>query len=247
MKAILKNVMDFFLSLRTSLWLMGLMLVLLFAGAFIMPGSQEFSGLHSTPLFEWIPEQPLSITWWLWGLIGVLTVMAVNTLFCSIESIVKKRNVTKWLLLISPQIIHAGALFILLAHLLSGMGASQKLAAAGEGSAVNLSGTDMVMKVKDIDIDLDYYGYITGWNVDVEYISEGEVLRSDNISPNDPSVHTGFNINVKDLRAYPHKIVLLQINRDPGAIWALAGGILFIAGTLLLIGLKIRAEKFSGM
>jgi hypothetical protein len=243
MKALLKIITGFFLSLRTSLWLMGLMLVLLFAGAFIMPGSQEFQGLHSTPLFKWIPEQPLSITWWLWGLIGVLTVMAVNTLFCSIESIVKKSNVTKWLLLISPQIIHAGALFILLAHLLSGMGASQKLAAAGEGSAIDLSGTDTVMKVKDIDIDLDYYGYITGWKVDVEYMSGGKVFRYDTISPNDPSVYTGFNINVKDLRAHPRKVVLLQINRDPGALWALAGGIMFIAGTFLLIALKIRAEK----
>ena len=222
---------------------MGLMLVLFFAGAFIMPGSREFQGLHSMPLFEWIQGQPLKITWWLWGLIGVLGVMAVNTLFCSIESIVKKRKVTQWLLLISPQVIHAGSLFILLAHLLSGMGASQKLATAGEGSAINLSGTDTVMKVKDINIDLDYYGYITGWKVDVEYMSEGEVLRSDTISPNNPSVHTGFNINIKDLRAHPHKVVLLQINRDPGALCALAGGIMFIAGTVLLIGLKIRAGK----
>jgi cytochrome c biogenesis protein ResB len=239
---IFKHITDFFFSLRTALWCLGLLLVMFFAGAIIMPGQQEFQALHSIPMFEWLKEQPLKITWWLWGLIGILAVLVVNTLFCSIESIVRKRKITQWLLLISPQIIHAGFLFMLIAHLMSAAGASQKLAAAAEGTQVGIS-NNTAIKITDINIRLDYYGYITDWEVAMEYLSDGNVLLKDKIRPNNPSVQMGFNINVKDLRAHPREAILLQINREPGALWALTGGVLFMVGIVTLILLRIKMEK----
>jgi len=241
--AILKHIMNFFLSLRTALWLLGLLLILFFAGAFIMPGRPEFQNIHSAPLFQWLQQQPVNTTWWLWGMIGVLAILAVNTLFCSAESLITKRKVSRFLLLISPQVIHAGFLFMLLAHLMSAAGASQELAVATEGSDISISGDNTIIRVRDIDIDLDYYGYITGWKVGLEYLSGGKVLRSDTVMPNSPSVHMGYNINIKDLMAHPRKAVLLQINRDPGALWALTGGILFMAGIISLVILRIRTGK----
>ena len=239
---LLKYISDFFFSLRTTLWLLGIMLVLMLAGAFIMPGNKAFQGLHSTPLFAWIGNQSLQTTWWLWGTIGVLAVMTLNTLFCSIESIVKKRKVTHWLLLISPQIIHIGFLFILLAHLLSGIGAYQQVAPAREGTVLKLSGTDTVLRIKDINIRLDYYGYISDWAVKIEYRNGDKVLQQDIIKPNEPSIYKGLNVNAKNLKPYP-KTALLQLNREPGAFWALVGGIVFMIGIVTLIGLKIRIEK----
>ena len=175
-------------------------------------------------------------------MIGILAVLAVNTLFCSIESIVRKRKITQWLLLISPQIIHAGFLFMLIAHLMSAAGASQKLAAAAEGTQVGIS-NNTAIKITDINIRLDYYGYITDWEVAMEYLSDGNVLLKDKIRPNNPSVQMGFNINVKDLRAHPREAILLQINREPGALWALTGGVLFMVGIVTLILLRIKMEK----
>jgi hypothetical protein len=240
---LLKHISAIFFSLRTSLWLLGVMLVLMLVGAFIMPGRQEFQVLHSVPLLDWLQTQPLEVTWWLWGLIGVLAVLTVNTLFCSVESIAKKRKVTQWLLLISPQIIHAGFLCMLLAHLLSAAGASQEMTAAREGSIVKLADDETVLKVENINIRLDYYGYVTDWEVGVSFLSEGKAFLKDIIKPNNPSVHRGFNINVKDLRSYPEEAVLLQINREPGAYWALAGGVLFMVGIMVLIVLRIKMEK----
>jgi hypothetical protein len=241
--ALLKLMLNFFFSLRTALWFLGLLLLLMLAGAFIMPGRQEFQALHSIPLFDWLHTQPPGLTWWLWGSIGVLVVLALNTLLCSIESIVKKRKVTQWLLLISPQIIHIGFLFMLLAHLLSALGATQSQAVGREGSLIKLSDNNTVLKVKNIDIQLDYYGYITDWEVDVQFLSGGKKFREDIIKPNNPTVLKGFNINVKDLRAHPVEAVLLQINREPGAVWALTGGILFMVGITILIVLRIKMEK----
>ncbi len=240
---ILKYIGDFFFSLQTTLWLLGVSLLLMLAGAFVMPGSQAFQALHSMPLFDWIWEQPLEVVWWLWGLIGVLALMTVNTLFCSVESIVKKRKTTQWLLLISPQIIHVGFLFILLAHLLSGLGGYQTTAAAQEGSVLKISKDNMMLKVTDINIYLDYNGYVQDYKVDIEYLSEGKVTAEDTIRPNDPSDITGLNIIVKDLRTYPNEAVLFQIHSEPGAFWALIGGILFTVGIVTLILLKIRMER----
>jgi len=239
---LLRHIADFFFSLRTTLWLLGLMLVMMLAGAFIMPGSAAFQDLHAMPLLAWIKDQPLATTWWLWAVLGILSVMALNTLFCSIESLVRKRKVTQWLLLISPQIIHIGFLLILLAHLLSGIGAYQQIVPASEGTLLQLSGTDTMLRVKNIAIRLDYYGSISDWAVTVEYRSGDRVLQQDIIKPNVPSVFQGLNVNVKNLRPFP-AAVLLQLNREPGAVWALIGGIVFMIGIVTLIALKIRIEK----
>lgn len=222
---------------------MGLLLIMLLAGAVIMPGNKAFQALHSIPLFEWIQRQPYTITWWLWCIIGVLVIITINTISCSIESIVRKRKVTQWLLLISPQIIHIGFLFMLLAHLLSSIGAYQEMVYGREGTSLRLAGSDTVMKVKDIDIRFDYYGYITDWQVDIDYTKGKDTLQTDIIKPNKPSTYNGLNVNVKNLRAYPEEVILIQLNREPGAIWALIGGILFMVGIVTLIALKIKLEK----
>ncbi len=240
---ILNYILKFFLSLQTSLWLLGLSLLLMLVGAVIMPGNPAFQELHSIQLFRWITTQPLQITWWLWGLIGVLAVMAVNTLFCSVESIIKKRKVTHWLLLISPQVIHIGFLFILLAHLLSSAGAYKMTAVAREGSLIRISEKAALLKVNNINIKLDYYGGIADYKVDVEYIRDGKVFERDVIRPNDPSDKTGVNIVVKNISPYPREAVLLEIHSEPGAVWALTGGILFMAGIVCLIMLKVRIER----
>ncbi len=239
---LLKNILDFFLSLKTSLWLLGIILLLLLSGAFIMPGRQEFQDLHSIPLFSWLTKQPLELTWWLWGLIFLLGLLACNTLFCSIESIIKKRKVTSWLLLISPQIIHIGFLFILLAHFLSSMGASQSTVTLMEGFSIPVN-EETSLKINNIDIDIDQYGYVTDWKVKISYFINERTLMHDTISPNSPSVQMGFNINVRDISAFPRKTILLQINREPGAVWALTGGILFMAGIVTLIILRVRMER----
>jgi cytochrome c biogenesis protein ResB len=242
MTTLLKRITGFFFSLRTTMWLLGVLIIMFFAGAYIMPARKEFETIHSVPMLEWLKIQPVSVTWWLWGAIGILALLSVNTLFCSAESIIKKRKVTQWLLLISPQIIHIGFLFMILAHLLSAAGGYQNFAVAMEGNMFRMS-DDAVLKIKDIHIQTDDGGYINDWKVGIEYLSKGKELLTETIAPNHPLLLMGFNINVKDLQAYPYKAVLLQISREPGAVWALAGSILFMVGIMTLITLKIRMEK----
>jgi hypothetical protein len=216
---------------------------MLFAGAFIMPVREEYQEMHSMPLFQWLMQQPSAVTWWLWGAVGLLILLTANTLFCSIESIIKKRKVTQWLLLISPQVIHIGFLFILLAHLLSSVGGFKRYAVGIEGSLFDLS-QNIALQVNIIKISMDSEGYMTDWYVEIEFISDGKTIKHDRLMPNKPSFRDGFGIYVKDLQFYP-KAVFIEVSREPGAIWALGGGVLFTMGSIVLVAIKMRREDHA--
>jgi hypothetical protein len=145
------------------------------------------------------------------------------------------------LLLISPQIVHLSFLFMLLAHLLSSLGGFKTFEVASEGKRFSMP-DNSEMEIGQIRIATDPYGYLTDWRVDVSYLSEGKSTGGDVLMPNKPAFRKGVGVYVRDLRAVPLKMVLLEISREPGAFWALIGGVLFVTGTVILLVLKIRRE-----
>lgn len=235
----MKRLLGILLSLRTAVVLLCALILLLFSGAFIMPARDEFLKIRETPMLLWLREQPFEISWWLWGALIVLALLTANTLFCSIESIIRKRKVTDWLLLISPQVIHIGFLFILLAHLFSSLGGFKTYVGAGEGTVLDIDDAT-TLQVKNINLSLTMDGYITDWSVDVVYMAGGKVLKQESLLPNKPSLFGGAGVYAKEFRANPEKAVLLEISREPGALWALIGGILFMAGTIILLALRMK-------
>jgi hypothetical protein len=237
----IKYITGFFASLKLTIWLLVLLIIFFLAGAFVMPARTEFQSIHSKPLFEWLWEQPLGVTWWLWISIVIVSVIVLNTLFCSIQSVISKQSSTQWLLLISPQVVHIGFLFIIFAHLLSAFGGQKEMMVAQEGSVLKIS-EEHALKIKDVRVRISS-GHINYWEVAVEYYSDGRMLAEDLIRPNDPSVRLGLNIIVKDIRVYPSEAVLLQVNSEPGAVWALLGGIIFMTGITILLVLKVNRER----
>ncbi|MBI5641539.1 MAG: cytochrome c biogenesis protein ResB [Nitrospirae bacterium] len=241
----MKGIIHFFLSIRTSLWLLWLLLGILFYGSFIMPLNEEFQALHTVALLPWLMGNSLSITWWLWLSIGILVFLTVNTLFCSIESVLRKRGSRHWLLVISPQVIHTGFLFILLAHLLSSYGSFRGTAFVAEGTTLNLPNGQSVLFEK-INAQIDSSGYVRDWSSDITYFSGEKIISKDTIMPNSPSFKSGFGIYIKTVQFEPFSSALIEVSREPGAPWALAGGVLFIIGMTTLLIMKIRREEASG-
>jgi hypothetical protein len=242
MNAIAKKTAAFFFSLRTAIWLLMALLLLLLFGAILMPMKKEFGTMSAMPLFQWMTGNPVEITWWLWAALGVLSLLTANTLLCSIESVVKKRGARNWLLVISPQVIHIGFLFILLAHLLSSYGSFKGMTYVGQGTMLRLP-NGLVVLFKEINADVDPAGYIENWSAEVSYFRGNTEVASDVIQPNDPSFEEGLGIYVRNVRTAPFPAALIEVSREPGAPWALAGGILFILGTATLLLLKIRREE----
>jgi cytochrome c biogenesis protein ResB len=239
------KILKLFLSLKTTLWLLLLLLCLLFYGAIIMPVREEFSTINSIALLSWLSENPSGVTWWLYAIIGLLSILTANTIFCSIESLIKKWEARRWLLIISPQVIHIGFLFILLAHLLSSWGSFRDTAVVYKGYFIQLpNGFDL--KLEDMHVDIDQSGYLRDWSADIKYFREGQHVQDDVIYPNHPSFYRGLGIYLKDLTMSPYPAVLIEISKEPGAIWALIGGILFILGMVTLLILKIKREETKG-
>ncbi len=241
----LRAILDFFISLRTTIWLSFGLVFFLFAGGFIMPARQEFQSLHTTPLFAWLGENDAGVTWWLYGALAVLSLLAANTLVCSIESLIRKSSGRTWLLTISPQVIHVGFLFVLLAHLLSSYDSFQGMAMVREGEQLPLP-NGITMVVDRIHTGIDPRGYINDWSVDVRCLRGDQAAYAGTIRPNEPVLYGGFGLYIKTVKFEPHAMALIQVSRDPGALYALIGGILFLAGMTTLLLLKIRREAPQG-
>ncbi len=241
---ILSKILKFFLSLKTAIWLLMALLCLLLYGSVVMPMSEEFQGLQTVSLFQWMTENSPGITWWLWAAITVISLLTANTLLCSIESVLKKKSARQWMLVISPQVVHIGFLFILLAHLLSSYSSFRGTAVVYENQGLRLpNGNDVLFK--KINADMDQTGYIKDWSSDVEYFKENRSLGTDRIGPNSPSFQSGLGIYIKNVQLEPYPVAIVEVSKEPGAVWALIGGILFMAGMITLLLLKIKKEEAS--
>lgn len=239
---LIKKIVAFFVSLRTAIWLLIALICLLLFGSLVMPAHEEFLALHTVALFDWMQEMPISITWWLWACIAVLSLLTANTLICSIESLIRKRESRQWLLIISPQVMHIGFLFILLAHLLSSYGSFKGITYAYQGSVFRLP-NDLEVRFNNVNANVDARGYVTDWSADIEYFKDGKTLSQDRILPNSPSFKEGLGIYIKTVKVAPFPVAMIEVSREPGAPWALVGGVFFMLGMVTLLFLKIRQEE----
>ncbi len=232
----MKRIVTLLTSLKSTNILIGILIVLLTAGAFVMPTSPSFQNINQTRLFTWLQKAPLSASWWLYGAIVVLFLLVLNTVFCSIESLIKKRQGKNLLLIISPQIIHLGFCFIMVAHLVSSVSSFHMFWVYTEGASSRLpDGT--VLQLKKIDYRSER-GYIT--SMQAIFNIRGNKEKSISIGPNRPALISGVGVYLKQISLNPVPRALVEISYEPGALWALIGGILFSIGTVLLIGLRLR-------
>ena len=237
----IRKILEFFISLRTTIWLLTALICLLLYGSFVMPAHEEFLALHTVALFDWMQGMPVSITWWLWAAVVVLSLLTANTVICSIESLVRKREARHWLLIVSPQIMHIGVLFILLAHLLSSLGSFKAVTFAYRDSVFALP-ANLEVRFNQVNAAIDASGYVTDWSADIEYFKDGRSVAQDRILPNSPSFREGVGIYIKTVKMSPFPVAMIEVSREPGAPWALAGSVLFTIGMVMLLVLKINKE-----
>jgi hypothetical protein len=210
-----------------------------------MPRKDEFQSLNSIPLFQWMMENPLSLTWWIWAAIVILSFLTVNTLLCTADSIIKRRESKHWLMILSPQVVHIGFLFMLLAHLLSSYGSSKGMTFVHQGSVIQLqNGVDVVFD--KINVDINSSGYINDWSAELRYFKKGRYIKSGVIFPNNPSFQDGIGIYIKTVQLRPFPAALIEVSREPGAFWALIGSIFFLTGMVVLLMFKIKKEDVQG-
>jgi len=228
------------ISLELSLGLLALVCICMAAGSFSLSGEYA-AAINGMPLLAWLREVPLSVSWWLWVTLVLLALLALNTVLCSSETLWSRWGKGGIAPLLAPQLIHAGFLLIVLAHLLSAMGSSlhavevgeMSLAALPEGSRFGVASISVTTTPEGMPL-----GFSSQLVPDLNRPAERVV-----ISPNHPWFSNGFGVYIKQADAYPFKRALLEIHHEPGAAMALAGALLFTIGNVLLVGIRSRRPE----
>jgi cytochrome c biogenesis protein ResB len=232
---------NFFVSLKTTVWTLLVMIILFFIGAYMMPAHRQvFEPMNEDILLHWatgIASGNLWYTWWFFAALAALTLLTANTLVCSIQAVRGRWSRDDFLLRISPQIVHLGFLCILLAHVL-GAGWGYKLSGMlPEGAYAQLP-EDKVLYLKEIRVETNASGYVTDWTAQASLFENNARVMTGTLGPNKPLFYDGVGVYIKSLNFERGPAAFLVVARDPGTIWALAGGLLFIAGSCMLLVLK---------
>jgi len=230
MKELLQNIYRRFASLSLGLWLLGGVMLFLAAGSFLQG---EGSMINEVALLDWLRGVPLRESWWLWGALLLLALLALNTVLCSIESLRAKWQRGSFLLRIAPQLMHLGFLCIMAAHLQSASGGFKQAMQVQEGSAITFpDGSNVVFT--GFAATYGRMGMATDYSAALDY-PHGGSRKSAQISPNHPFFYKGHGIYLKDLAPPPQKAALVEVHREPGAGMALAGGAVFTVANLILL------------
>lgn len=230
----------FFISLELSLGLLALVCVVMGAGSFSLSGEYS-STLNSMPLLAWLRATPFYISWWLWITLSLLALLTVNTILCSSETLWSRWGRGGWNGLLSPQLMHAGFLLIVLAHLLSAVGSSLNAVEVGEMTLADLpDGTRF--GVASISVTTSPQGMPLAFSSELVPNVEKPTERVV-ISPNHPWFFNGFGVYIKQAEEYPIKRALLEIHREPGASMAFAGSLLFTVGNVMLLFTRSKQRE----
>lgn len=228
------------ISLEVCLGLLALVCVALAAGSFSLSGEYA-AAINRMSLLMWLRESPFSISWWLWVTLVLLVLLVLNTVLCSAETLWTRRGKQGVALLLAPQLIHAGFLLIVCAHLLSAGWSSHQavevgemmLAALPDGTRFGVASIAVTTTPQGIPI-----GFSSELVPDLNRPAERVV-----ISPNHPWFASGFGVYIKQAEAYPYRRALFEIHREPGAAMALAGALLFTVGNVLLVIIRSQLRE----
>lgn len=227
------------ISLELCLGLLALVCIGMAAGSFSLSGEYA-AAINSMPLIAWLREVPLTISWWLWVTVVLLALLALNTVVCSAETLWSRRGACSMTSLLAPQLIHAGFLLIVLAHLGSALWSSHHSLEVGEMTLAALPDGSR-FGIASISVTTTPEGIPVSFSSELAPDPNRPDVRV-SISPNHPWFSGGFGIYLKQAAAYPYKRALLEIHHEAGAGMALAGSLLFIIGNVQLVAIRSKRQ-----
>ena len=234
---------NFFLSLKTTVWTLLALVVLFFIGSYMMPAHREvFVRMNDDILFRWARNTAMGelwSTWWFFAATAGLVLLTINTIVCSFQAIKGRWSRDDFLQRLATQVIHVGFLCILLAHLL-GAGWGYKLSGVMPEGAYAPLPEDKALQLHQVRVQTNVRGFMIDWSADVSLYENNQLVKSGTLGPNVPLFYKGTGIYLKSLNFDRGPAAVLLIAKDPGAVWALVGGILFMLGSVTLLAMKWR-------
>lgn len=241
---IFRKVYGFFVSLDTAFWIFGGLLLLFLAGSFVLPSSLAFfSGIDDEPLFKWLRVNgAIEKVWWIWAIIAGLGLMGTSTVLCTLDFLLNRLTRQRFLLKVSPQVMHIGALFIMLGHLLTASCGFKTDISLLEGEGKTVPGGGIIT-LENMDLALDEFGLASNWAAEVSFEGPGRSRVTSNIRPASPAYFMGLGFYFQSVAMEDPPSAVFRVSRDLGAPWALLGGILLAAGGLGFLTARMNAEN----
>jgi cytochrome c biogenesis factor len=222
-----------FLSLNTTFAVFFAFIIVAIIGSLSLVNNLAFfSGVDDVPLFSWLSTtHDLRKTWWIYVMIAVLIVLAINTIFCTFAGLFKKLGRRNLILKISPQIMHIGVLFVMLGHLLTASIGFKADMNINKGEKKTVTG-NIAVSVDDVKVKTDQNGYYTDWEAKLAWFENGQKKHERILRPVHPLYFGEFGLYIRSVTMEPETSVFIRVCRDPGALWALLGGALLLLGGL---------------
>ena len=229
----MRKLWDILISLNTVFALFALTIALCMLGSVMLPTHLEFfSGIDDSPLFQWLAEAGhTGLTWWVYALIASVALLALSTVACTVDALAGK-TVRGLLHKLSPQVMHLGVLMVMLAHLLTAIFGMRADVQVARGARADIA-PGLQVFLSQVSAEVNEAGTSTQWLAEIELYKEGRVIARRALAPARPVFVDGLGLffgtfNEGDKGRSPSATI--RVTRDPGAIWALVGGILVTLG-----------------
>jgi hypothetical protein len=243
----MKALLGFFLSLKTAFGFFLFFAAVCFYGSLSLSGNLAFfSGIDDTPLFRWLAEaKAFGTTGWIYLFIAALVLFAVNTLICTGEALLLRLGRTNLIARLSPQVMHIGVLFIMLGHLLTASLGVKVDVDLMKGERKHVSDS-AVLALDDVAVREDANGYPVDWEASLRWIEKGRDEVPLRLRPVRPLSIGGFGLFSRSVTVdRKGSSALIRLSRDPGAAWALFGGVLLCLGGAGFVYSRTSASSSS--
>ncbi len=227
----MKTMIRFLLSLSTAFGSFLAFVVLAVGGSFFLVNNLAFfSGIDEMPLFRWLAgHADLSKTWWIYAMVALLAVLAASTIACTVEAFLNRMSRTRLILKLSPQIMHCGVLLIMLGHLMTASAGFKLDLSMRKGEVRAIDGTKTIA-LEDVSVKTDEFGYAAEWEATIRWTDQGGGSGEQHLRPVRPAPVGPYGLFLKSVALEPEPSALIMVSRDPGAPWALLGGIVLCLG-----------------
>ncbi len=216
----MKSIWRFFASTELTIILAGLIILDAAWGSIIsMKNPDVFQALDQSILFPWlfsVGKTNLSISLWIFILVCLTTLFAINTTVCTLDklySIFKDKR--PWQSLF-PHIVHVGFLIALLGHLVGSIyGFRSPGNIVFKGQTIDVpSQQGLSLRFDDIEMKTSRRAGLEDLKTKVALLEDGKEILKDNIQINGPLIYKGIAFYHTDQGEAPTGLILKVGNED---------------------------------
>lgn len=178
-----------------------------------MKHPQFFRALDQFILFPWLSSKGfeyLPFTLWIYALILLMALFAVNTVVCTLDKIYSIIKAKRPWQSFFPHIVHIGLFIALLGHLAGSVAGFRSYGnMVFKGGSIPVPNSEgLTLRLDDMDIKETPYGEVEELKTKVTLLKEGSEILTDTIEINGPLIYKGVAFYHLDQGSSPSGLIL---------------------------------------